>query len=227
MQLNSATGKATSYLEPNDEDVAICAHQLVNGALALDNFRPIRELEKLKADGDRALETTLFSSPDEKNLTISLQRNTNAWIETAKDCLSVVINLSGLVNTCGPAIQAGVLTPADVSRAIQHAQSIGESSKRIYERASDMAVDNSNQLLAAIESRENASQDLTVKMAVEKHRNDLKRFQQGEVTVNVPHQSHAELLESIQKSGLNQEPNVRQKADQSERAWNIAKAVGT
>ena len=131
------------------------------------------------------------------------------------------------MNTCAPAIQAGVLTSADVSRATQHAISISESLKRIYERACDMAVDNSHQLLAAIESRENVFEDLTVKAAVETHRNDLKRFQQGEVSVNVPHQSHAKLLESMQISGLNQKPNVRQKADQSERAWNIAKAIGS
>ena len=95
-QLNSTPGKVSNYLELNEEDVAICAHQLVNDELALDNFHPIRELGKLKVDGDRALETALFSSPDEKNLAIGLQRNTNAWIDTAKDSLSVAIDVNGL-----------------------------------------------------------------------------------------------------------------------------------
>ena len=243
-ELQQPTADTRNYLEPDDEDGASCAQQLVNGVLQLDNYRPILDLEKIKADGDRALTTANFSSLQEKKLADSLQRNTNAWIATAKDGLSVAIDVSGLgtiiliaatntisvfflVNTCAPAISTGVLTTADVAKATQHAISIGETLKRIYNRACDLAVDNSNQLLTAIESRENVSENPKVKIAVEQHRTDLEKFQRGEVNVNVPQQSHAELLKSIEKSGLKQYSNVRQKADQSARAWEIAAAIGS
>lgn len=220
------------------------AQQLVNGTLQLDNYRPILDLEKIKSDGDRALTGAHFSSLQEKKLADTLQRNTNAWIDTAKDGLSVAIDVSGLgtiiliatansisffflVNTCAPAISTGVLTTTDVAKATQHAISVGETLKRIYNRACDMAVDNSQQLLTAIESRENVLENLTVRTAVEQHRTDLEKFQRGEVNVNVPQQSHVELLKSIEKSGLKQDPNVRQKADQSTRAWEIAAAIGS
>ena len=137
------------------------------------------------------------------------------------------INVYFSVNTCAPAVNAGVLATGDIACAIQHAKAIGEISKRIYNRACDSAVNNSNDLLLAIESSEDAHQSPVVQVAVEEHRNDLKRFQQGEVDANVPKKSHERLLESIKQTGLDQKPNVREKAEQSSRAWDIAILIGS
>ncbi len=114
-----------------------------------------------------------------------------------------------------------------MARATQHAILAGEALKRIYNRACDRAVDNSNQLLLEIDNNEKISQNLTVTTAAEEHRNDLKKFQKGEVNVNVPHQSHAKLLESIKQAEQNPESNVRRRAERSSRAWDIAKSIGT
>jgi hypothetical protein len=121
-------------------------------------------------------------------------------------------------------MRTGVLAPDDIARATQHAISIGESLRRIYNRACDMAVNNSIDLLLAIDSNENTSQILTVKTAAEQHRNDLIKFQQGKVNVNVPHQSHAKLLKSIEEVEQNQESNLGMIATQSSRAWNLVLA---
>ncbi len=116
--------------------------------------------------------------------------------------------------------------PDEVARATQHAKSVGESLKRIYNRACDMAINNSNELLLAIDYNEKTSQDLTVKTAAEQHRNDLKNFQEGKVNINVPHQSHAKLTESIKQTEQNEQSDVRTKAERSSRAWDIALALG-
>ena len=130
------------------------------------------------------------------------------------------------MTTCAPAVNAGVLSTEDIARAIQHAKAINETLKKIYDRACDSAVNNSNDLLLAIESSEDAHQSPVVQAAVEEHRNDLKRFQQGEVNANVPHKSHEKLLESIKQTGLDQKPSVREKAEQASRAWEIAILLG-
>ena len=87
---------ARNYREPNDEDLAASVQQLVNGALTFENYAPIRELEKIQQRDNQALASTDFSSQNEKRLAESLQRNTNGWIETAKDALGVAVNLAGL-----------------------------------------------------------------------------------------------------------------------------------
>ena len=124
-------------------------------------------------------------------------------------------------------MQTGVLRSEDVTRATQHVVSIGETLKRIYDRACDMAVNNSNDLLLAIDSSEAANENLSVKAAAKQHRNDLEKFLKKEVDMNVPHQSHAKLLKSIEQTGLNREPSVREKAERSNRAWEIAISIGT
>ncbi len=91
-----STADSMNYPEPDDENAIFDAQQLVNGALKLDNYRPIRELEKIKFDSDQTLQLTHFSTLNEKTMAESLQRNTNAWIDTAKDVLCVVIDIAGL-----------------------------------------------------------------------------------------------------------------------------------
>jgi hypothetical protein len=116
--------------------------------------------------------------------------------------------------------------PDEVARATQHAKSAGESLKRIYNRACDMAINNSNELLLAIDYNEKTSQDSRVQAAAKEHRNDLKNFQEGKVNINVPHQSHAKLTESIKQAEQNEKSDVRAKAERSSLAWDIAIALG-
>ena len=87
---------ARNYREPSDEDLDASVQQLVNGALTLENYAPIRKLERIQQENNQALARTDFSSQNEKRLAESLQRNTNGWIETAKDALDVAVNLAGL-----------------------------------------------------------------------------------------------------------------------------------
>ena len=101
-----------------------------------------------------------------------------------------------------------------------------ETLKRIYDRSCDMAVNNSNELLLAVHSNEKTSLDSTVTTAVEEHRRDLKKFQQGRVNVDVPYQSHVKLLESVKRAEPNEKSNVRQAGERSSRAWDIAKSLG-
>ena len=77
---------ARNYREPSDEDLAASVQQLVDGALTLENYAPIRKLERIQQENNQALARTDFSSQNEKRLAESLQRNTNGWIETAKRC---------------------------------------------------------------------------------------------------------------------------------------------
>ncbi|CAF1149183.1 unnamed protein product [Rotaria sp. Silwood1] len=226
-QVKFATTDSVKYSEADDERVNFDAQQLVNGELKLENYQPIRELEKIKFEGDQAIQMTNFSTPQEKKMAESLQRNTNGWIDTAKDVLTAVIDVGGLVQTCGPAINAGILKPDDVTRATHHVISLGETLKRIYNRACDNAVKNSDEFLLAIESNDNISKNSTVQTAVKQHRNDVKEFQQGKVSVDVPYQSHAKLRQTIKQVEPNQQSNVHKKAEESSRAWDLAKALGT
>ena len=138
----------------------------------------------------------------------------------------MILKYSFIVTTCAPAIKTGILTSDDVVRATQHALSMQETLKRIYYRSCDMAVNNSNDLLLAIDNDEKTSLDSTVTTAADEHRNDLKKFQHGEVNVNVPYQSHSKLLESLKRAEPNEKSRVRQAGEQSSRAWEIAKSLG-
>ncbi len=95
-QMEVSTTNSINYLEPDDEDESLHAQQLVSGALKLDNYRPIQELERIKFDSSQTLEMTHFSTPYERLMAESLHRNTNGWIDTAKDVLCVAIDVSGL-----------------------------------------------------------------------------------------------------------------------------------
>ncbi len=94
MKFNSRD--SMNYLEPDDEEVVSDAQQLMNGALTIENYRPIRELDRIRSNSDRILEMTHFSTPQERRMAESLQRNTNAWIDTGRDVLSVAIDVTGL-----------------------------------------------------------------------------------------------------------------------------------
>lgn len=84
------------YREPSDENVTDSVQQLVNGGLKLENYQPIRDLEKIKQETSRQLESTHFSTNLEKQLAETVQRNTIASIDTAKDALDVAVNIAGL-----------------------------------------------------------------------------------------------------------------------------------
>jgi hypothetical protein len=127
---------------------------------------------------------------------------------------------------CRPAINSGVLKSDDVAIASQHAIAIGETLKRIYNRSCDMAVYNSTELLLAIDNDENMSENAALKAAMVEHQNDLKKFQEGKVNINVPHQSHAKLAETIKQGEPNKKSNVIDKAERSSRAWDIALSIG-
>jgi hypothetical protein len=127
---------------------------------------------------------------------------------------------------CRPAINSGVLTSDGVAIASQHVIAIGETLKRIYNRACDMAVDDSNELLVAIDNDENMNQNAAVKTAVVEHQNDLKNFQEGKVNINVPHRSHAKLAETVKQVEPNKKSNVIDKAKPSSHAWDIALSIG-
>ena len=95
-QTKSMMTDARNYLEPNDQDISSVAQQLVNGALKLEDYQPIRELERIKSDGDQALQSAHFSTDSEKKMAESLQRNTNGWIDTAKDVVTVVVDVASI-----------------------------------------------------------------------------------------------------------------------------------
>ena len=104
--------------------------------------------------------------------------------------------------------------PDDVVRAIEHAKQIETSVKRIYNRSCDMSVSNSMELLSAIKSS-SENTNAQVNAIAEQHRDDVRRFQNGEVNINVPYQSHRALVESVYQSNLRDDPNVREKAKKS------------
>lgn len=130
------------------------------------------------------------------------------------------------MRTCAPAINARGMAPSELTRATQHATAAHDALRRIYNRSCEMAINNSNELIEAVCADENTRQNLSIKRAVEKHQSDLEKFRRGEVSPNVPHQSHSELYESIRNAGSNSQSKVYQKAEQSNRAWAIAKSLG-
>ncbi len=97
--MECATTNSKNYPEPADEDVVLHAGQMISGELKLENYRPIQELERIKLDTDQTLKTAHFSSPQEKAIAENRQRNTNCWIDTAKDALCLAINVGGLGKT--------------------------------------------------------------------------------------------------------------------------------
>ena len=83
-------------LSDDDDDIKSAATQLACGMLKLDDYQPIRELERIRSESNQALETTQFSTSREKELAETVQRNTNGWIDTAKDTLYIAVNFAGL-----------------------------------------------------------------------------------------------------------------------------------
>ncbi len=47
-----ATTNSKNYSEPDDEDVVLHADQKTSGALKLEDYRPIKELARIKLDRD-------------------------------------------------------------------------------------------------------------------------------------------------------------------------------
>lgn len=85
-------------------------------------------------------------------------------------------------------------------------------------------MSNSNELLFAIKSSDEHSQ---IKAIADKHQDDLRRFENGEVSSNVPRESNKQLLESINKcKKLANDSEVREKANKSSSAWDIVYAIG-
>lgn len=96
-QYQPTSNSSVNYLEPdNNEEASSEAFQLANGTLKLDDYPPMRELERFKSDGDRALQSAHFSTPREKQMAARIQRNTDGWIDNAKDVLCVVTDVAGL-----------------------------------------------------------------------------------------------------------------------------------
>ncbi|CAF2642657.1 unnamed protein product [Rotaria sp. Silwood2] len=198
-----------NYPKADDKHATFDAQQLLSGELKSEDYQPVRELERIK-----------------KANVETLQHKTNGWIDTAKAVLTAVIDVSGLMQTCGPAINAGILKPDDVVRATQHVISLGEAFKRIDNRACDNAVKNSDEFFSSIENNENTSKNSAVQTALEQHRNDVKEFQSNKVNINVSYQSHAKLRQTFKQVEPNQQSDVYQKAEQSSQAWNLALYLG-
>ena len=86
----------TNYREPENNDVGLHVQQLLSGTLQIDQCAPIRDLERIKIDGNQALVNSHFSTPQEKKMAERLQRNTDGWIDTAKDVTIVAVDVVGL-----------------------------------------------------------------------------------------------------------------------------------
>ena len=95
-QKESSATNPTDYREPENDDVQLDAHQLLSGTLQIDQYTPIRELERIKTDSHEALVNSHFSTPQEKKTAETVHRNTVGWIDTAKDVLTVGVDLVGL-----------------------------------------------------------------------------------------------------------------------------------
>ena len=114
----------------------------------------------------------------------------------------------------------------EVVRAVEHGKQIAACLKRIYNRSCEMSVNNSMVLLSAIKSNcENTNAQ--VNAIAGQHRDDVRRFRNGEVNIKVPYQSHRALVELVYQSNLRDDPNVREKAKKSSWSWDTAFHLAT
>ena len=98
--------------------------------------------------------------------------------------------------------------------------------REICNTAFDMTIQSFNQLRAAVERNENINRNPTVQVAIEQHQNDLESFRRGEVSVDVPLQSHERLRESIVQAEPDKESYVRYIAKVAGLFWKIRKVLG-
>lgn len=130
------------------------------------------------------------------------------------------------MTTCAPLIHDRRIDPEMLTRAVGHLTGMNTAVQRVYHRACDAAVNNSYDLISVIPNDEGSDKNSTVKAAAEHHRNDLAKFQRGEVDRNVPYESNKKLIESIAASELIHNPDVREKAKQSSWWWSFVKNYG-
>ncbi len=50
--MECATTNSKNYHEPDDKDVVLHAEQMISGPLKLEDYRPIKELARIKLDRD-------------------------------------------------------------------------------------------------------------------------------------------------------------------------------
>lgn len=129
------------------------------------------------------------------------------------------------MSTYESATQSAILTSDGTIRATKQTNSIKEALRRTFHRSCDIAVFNSKGLLLAINACEGVSEDLAIKTMIEQHRNDLQKFQQGEVCIDVPRESHAKLLNLIKNSKFKENPEIDEKAKQSSWSWDLASSL--
>lgn len=96
MQKERSSTDPINYRQPEDNNVEFDAQQLLSGELQIEQFFPLQELERMKTEGQQALINSHFSTPHERKTAELVQRNTDGWIDTAKDVLTVGVEMVGL-----------------------------------------------------------------------------------------------------------------------------------
>ena len=86
----------TNYREPENDNEDLRVQQLLSGTLQIDQYPPIRELQRIRADSDQALANSHFSTPQERKIAESCQCNIHAWIDTGKNVLESAVHCGGL-----------------------------------------------------------------------------------------------------------------------------------
>jgi hypothetical protein len=87
---------SSNYREPEVDDMQLEIQPLLDGTIQIDEFSLIKDLDKMKAKSNHAFVISDLLTPPGKDLTERLQRNTNGWIDTAKDCLTAAVHLKNL-----------------------------------------------------------------------------------------------------------------------------------
>ena len=120
----------------------------------------------------------------------------------------------------------GSIPPEQVALAHQHRKGLYENLKQIYQRACEMATNNSRILVETVYKDETIGRNSAIRSASEKHQHDVEAFERGEISPNVPRQSLAKLNECIRNYEPNPQSRARQQAEQSNIFWDLVIGLG-
>jgi hypothetical protein len=121
---------------------------------------------------------------------------------------------------------ADILTLQQMQEVIKSGIGIKDCLQSIYHRSCDLAVENSHDLLHAINDDVGLHQNSAIKAAVEQHQIDMIQFQRGEVSATVPKKSNDKLYECIQQVEPNPESGIHEKAKKSSHVWDLVCTIG-
>ncbi|CAF1486485.1 unnamed protein product [Adineta steineri] len=193
------------------------ADQLINNQIQVSQLHEIKELDILTQQMNEVDVSQSFNNPNEQAMTRYLQENIRGCVDTAKNCLEITIDLTRMNYELRRKNPLADLTPL-----VTHGKNIYEKTKEIYYRSANQAIKSGHIVLDMVKQTEVTRSSTVIQRAAFQFRNDVQRYERGEVQLVVPERSHDNLRQTVRQIVPDPEHPINKAIENSDRWWHIA-----